>query len=629
MATESIGEYEFGGFRIDVAARRLLAPDASPLDLSARAFDVLLFLVEQRGTDVSKERLMSAVWPDTVVEENNLNQAITQLRRALGDQRNAPRFIMTVPGRGYRLVAKVTEGGPTVLAASPGSAAVVLPAQALLRPPDRWSHRRALVLGAILAVALAAAVLALMRIPRVATEAAIGTLAVLPFRPLLPEQGNPALERGMADSLIGQISALPNIAVQSLGAVDNLRDADKDPIVVGKQLGVAAVLEGTLQRQDGRIRVTARLLRVSDGHSLWGGQFDEQMSGIFEIQDSISRQVMRRLAPHLTTNALPRPATPPTQNAEAYQLYAMGVFNFQRRDIDGTPAAVESFNAAIRADPNYALAWAALATVRSMQSAFGILPAQVALPDAKRAAQRAIDLDPTMAQGQAAMGQVLVQYENRYPEGENFYRRALELDPNLGIAHLWTSINNLYLGRTEIALNAARRAQELEPGSMPFSANVGRALYYSRNYDAAAAHLRRLITLVPTFDDAHTLLGRTLLQQGKIDEALAQFRARNRTSPGSFGDIGRAHAAAGRRRDAQAQIDKLKTLALQGFGVSYDVAGIHALLGETAAACSALQLALTDHSQAIGLLRVDPDLDRLRDQRCYAEVERQLYAVTR
>lgn len=627
MATDSIGEYEFGGFRVDVAARRLLTPDGNPVDLSARAFDVLLHLLEHRGTDVSKERLMNAVWPDTVVEENNLNQAITLLRRALGDQRNAPRFIMTVPGRGYRFVAKVVaraDGDTLSHVAVPAPPASPLSVPGPVPPGGRWSRSKMRAVGLIFAVGLVTAVLVVMRMHPAAGETPVDSLAVLPFRPLLVEHDNPALELGMADSLINQISALPGVTVRSLGTVANLRGAGLDPLVVGRQLGVAAVLEGTLQEQKDRIRVTARLLRVSDGRSLWSGQFDEQISGIFEVHDAISKQVMRRLATHPDDTAVPRPTT---RNTEAYQLYAAGVFNFQRRDIDGTPAAVESFNAAIHADPNYAQAWAALATVRSMQSAFGILPAQIALPDAKRAAQRAIELDPAMALGQAAMGQVLVQYENRFLEGEEIYRRALELDPRLGIAHLWTSINDLYLGRIEVALTAARRAQELEPGNMPFSVNVGRVLYYSRNYDAAAAHLRRLIALVPTFDDAHTLLGRALLQQGRVEDALAQFRARNRTSPGSFGDVGRAYAAAGRAGEAQAEITKLGVLAQQGFGVSYDLAGIHALLGNAVLACNALKQARADHSQAIGLLRVDPDFDRLRDQPCYVEVERAVYGT--
>jgi tetratricopeptide (TPR) repeat protein len=181
------------------------------------------------------------------------------------------------------------------------------------------------------------------------------------------------------------------------------------------------------------------------------------------------------------------------------------------------------------------------------------------------------------------------------------------------------------MGRTEEALTEARRAQELEPSNLAFSANVGSVLYYSRQYDAATAHLTRLLVLVPTFDDARSIIGRARRHQGNVDAALAQFEARSRTSPGSFGDIGRAYAVAGRRSDADAEIEKLRAKSLQGFGVEYDIAGIHALLGEFGPACAALAQALHDHSQMIGALPLDPDFDGMREQKCLADVTRELH----
>jgi tetratricopeptide (TPR) repeat protein len=262
------------------------------------------------------------------------------------------------------------------------------------------------------------------------------------------------------------------------------------------------------------------------------------------------------------------------------------------------------------------MAWSSLAGVLCAQSAFGIKPAAVVLPEAKVAAQRAIDLDSELAEAQAAMGHVLVQLEHRYAEGERYYQRARELNPNLGFVRLWSSINCLYLGRPDEALAEARRAQELEPANLAFSANVGRMLYYSRQYEAATAHLDRLLTLMPTFADALSISGRTLLHQGKVDAALVRFAARNRTSPGSFGDMGRAYAMGGRRAEAHAEIEELRAKAQTGFGMSYDIAGIHALLGEFRPACEALNQALNDHSQLVGTLPLDPDFDGMREQPC-------------
>ena len=610
MSSPATGDYEFDDFRVDVSGRRLRKLDATPVELSARAFDVLLYLLEHPGEDVSKERLTNAAWPNTIVEENNLNQAITSLRRALGETRSEPRYIMTVAGRGYRFVGKVTP----VAKATP-------------RAPDTRLSGRVMALGIALLIALGAALFFALQPAAETPLGEVTSIAVLPFRAITREQSNPALELGMADALISQVSEVPGITVRPLSTVARHAGTDKDPLEIGRTLGVFAVLEGTLQKEDDRLRVTARLLRVSDGRSLWSGRFDEKMSGIFQVQDSIASLVMQTLAQHLGTQAPQHRARQPTLNADAYQLYASGIFNWQRRDIDGTDAGVADFRAAIREDPNYALAWSALASVLCAQSAFGIKTAPTVMPEAKLAAQHAIDLDSELAEAHAAMGQVLVQYEHRFAEGERFYSRARELNPNLGIARLWSSINYLFLGRADEALAQARRAQELEPSNLAFSANVGRVLYFSRQYEAAADHLNRLLTLVPTFDDARSLLGRTLMQQGKFDAALVQFNARNRTSPGSFGDIGRAFAMAGRTAEAHAEIEKLRVKHQAGFGVSYDIAGIHALLGEFVPACTALASALQDHSQTIGVLRLDPDFDGMRDEQCVRDVIRALDAV--
>jgi tetratricopeptide (TPR) repeat protein len=321
----------------------------------------------------------------------------------------------------------------------------------------------------------------------------------------------------------------------------------------------------------------------------------------------------------------PKARRRPTLSVEAYQLYASGIFNWQRTDIDGKRAAVEDFRAAIREDPSYALAWAALAGVRAAQSAFGLEPATVAFPEAKLAAQRAIELDPELADAYAAMGQVLVQYEHRAAEGETYYERARGLNPNLAIVRLWTALNYLMMGRTDDALAEARRAQELEPSNLAFGANVARIQYFKRDYDGAIATVRRLLVLVPGFDDARSILGRSLLQQGRFDAALSEFNARSKASPASFGDLGRLYAASGKVTEANAEIEALRTKAAEGFGTAYDIAGIYARLGEFTAACSALDQALRDHSQSVMVLRLDPDFDAMRDQPCVAEVSRSLY----
>ncbi len=220
---------------------------------------------------------------------------------------------------------------------------------------------------------------------------------------------------------------------------------------------------------------------------------------------------------------------------------------------------------------------------------------------------------------------MLVQYERKYAEGEALYREARELDPSAGLIRLLTSINYLHLGLGQEALEEARRAQELEPGTLPFAVNVGMVHYYQRDYDAAIAEFERVLSLDPRFDHARSLLGRALLQRGDPGAALAHFAARVRPTLGSFGDPGRAYAVMGRRADALEEIEFLKAKGQEGFGTAYDIASVHALLGDVPEACAALSDALDDHSMAIGFLRVDPDFDRLRDHSCFSAVMARLY----
>jgi DNA-binding winged helix-turn-helix (wHTH) protein/TolB-like protein/Flp pilus assembly protein TadD len=596
--------YQFQGFRLDVLQRQLRDPQGHVVELPTRAFDTLVYLLQHHGEDVSKERLMQAVWPGTVVEENNLSQAITVLRRAFGDKRTAPRFLMTVPGRGYRFIAELSESAAAATAEAGSSAAP------LARRP------RAVVWLASLAVLVAAA-LAVRALWPAAPPDAADSLAVLPFTPLVVQQGDPALELGMAETLITHISTLPGVAVRPIGAVRRYATPEQDPHAAGRELGVAIVLAGSIQTRGDRIRVASRLIRIADGRTLWSERFDARMSTIFDVQDAIAEAVMSTLADQLGAappeHSLPRA----TENPEAYRWYLSGVYNRQRHAL---PAAAANFRAATAEDPHYAQAWSSLSAMLAAMGVFNMQPPDAVYPEAKAAARRALEINSGLAEAHAALGHVLVQYEARFAEGESLYKTARELDPGNGLIRLWTSINFLHLGRGAEALEQARLAQALEPGTLPFAAQVAMVLYHTRAYDDAVAELQRLLQLQPQFDHARSLLGRALLAQGEYDAALGHFQARRSPSPGSFGDIGRAYAAMGKRSDAYAEIDELRRRGRDGFAVSYDIASIHAMLGEVPEACAALLDATRERSMSIGLLPLDPAFDRLRDAPCYQHV---------
>jgi serine/threonine-protein kinase len=577
--------YEFEGFRLDAVRRQLRDRAGELLDVPARAFDTLVYLIEHRAEIVPKERLMQAIWPKSVVEENNLSQAISALRRLLGDERNEPRFVMTVPGRGYRFIASVTEIADT----------------------GESSHAPTPT-----------------PVPASGAPARLDSVAVLPFKSLLPGQANPALELGMADTLIGELSTLPHLRVSPLGTVRRYAMPDQDPIKAGAELGVAAVLEGSLQTQVERLRVTARLLRVRDGQSLWSGRFDETISDVFAIQDSIAARVIEALRPALSD----RPAaasTRQTQNLGAYQFYIAGLFSQLRRDEDGLPDAVRNFEAAIQADPRYVRAWAGLSVSLAVQAVFGTQPPMAVFPRAKEAAVHALALDPESAEALGAFGHILAQYENQFADAERFYLRARERAPNNAHLQLWIAINQAHQGNVDRALVEIQRAIDIEPRTLAYSAIQAMMYYYHRSFDEAVAHLQHLIDIEPQFDQARTFLGKAWLQKGDAARAIEHFNARVNATPGSFGDLGCAYAQAGRTPEARAQIARLRKLGEQGYGVEYDLAAIHAALGDIPEACRCLERALDDHSQLIGFVRVDPALDKLRNEPAYARVLARLY----
>ena len=602
--------YEFGSFRFDSLKRQLFDAEGRALDLPARSTEALLLFLQRRGEDVSKEQLMKALWPNTVVEENSLNQAIFALRRALGDDANAPRFIMTLPGRGYRFIAE-----------EPALPQVPAPAAEPVSTRPRY-----LVVG-IAAALIAVGVLAAVFWPRgVSTNAAPVSVAVLPFTALLSEQSDPALELGMTDTLISQLGTVRGVTVSSLSAVRRAAGADVEATVAGKTLGVDAVLESTILKQGERIRVSSRLIRVRDGQTLWVGKFDESISDIFAVQDSIAERVMRTLAPRLASQAQPARLRS-TENAEAYQLYLSGFYQQQRRDIDGLPMAVEKFEAAILMDAGYAQAWGALSRALAAQGVFGTQPPMDVFPRAKEAALKAVELDPESAEAQAALAHVLAVYDRKYPEAEEHYTLAKRLSPNTPEYYLLSSINHANLGRPQEAIAEARRALEIEPANILFSTNLGMLLYFNRSYDKAEAELRRVVELQPRFDHARNFLGRTLLAQGDIDGALTQFAGRSNPTPGSRADPGRVYALANRRAEALLEIDKVRALGTQGFGVSYDLATIYTALGDKPHACEALEAAFLDRSAFLGVLRLDPAMDGLRAEPCFADATRRLYGT--
>jgi DNA-binding winged helix-turn-helix (wHTH) protein/TolB-like protein/Flp pilus assembly protein TadD len=601
------GVFEFGEFRLESPTRRLLRA-GEPVALTPKVFDTLLYLVEHRGTTLTKDELLTALWPDVVVEENNLGQNISKLRSVLGETRGENRYIATIPGHGYRFVAPVTvvtDEAETDRPATGGAA----PLEAS-RGPSRYV-RPAIVAGLLAGGVLLGVALSDGTFSR-GRDTPVRTLAVLPFKPLVSDNRNQALEVGMADSLIVKLGGIRHLTVRPLGVVRRYGDPEQNPVSAGRELGVEAVLDGHIQRSADRIRVTVQLVRVADQTQLWASQFDEQFTNIFAVQDAISERVARALALELTGEEREQVVRRHTTDAEAYERYLRGRFFME---LAQPHRAIELFEAAVQRDPGFAAAHAGLADIYSRLPIAIDAASREPIAKAKAAALTAVSLDDRLPEAYAALGWIAFYYEWDWPSSEAHFQRALQLNPDdfsahLGYAHL-LSITN----RHEEAMREVNRALEIEPRSPLADTLKGQFLFHARQYEGAAEQLRTTLERYPTFWIALLQLGTVYQRGGRHEEALAAF-----TKAGESGDswtpvarIGHALAVFGQREAALRTLDELHAAGERTFVPPYHLALVYHGLRDPASTLRWLERAYEERDVRLVFLGVDPAWDSLRE----------------
>jgi DNA-binding winged helix-turn-helix (wHTH) protein/TolB-like protein len=615
--------YEFGDFALDVGQQRLTRRDTGEaIPLTTKVFDTLVCLVERPGETLDKEFLLRSVWPGVIVEENSLTQNVSTLRQILGETRGENRYIATIARRGYRFVAKVTRREEAAVPVTQlSSVAEPNPAGVTGKREIPWRTLTALAVLAILTTLIAW--LQRPAAPGPIVAASSQTLAILPFRPLLPAERNESLELGMAESLISNLGRYSPQAISPLSSVRRYAALNQDAIAAGRELRVDTVLDGSLQRRGDRLRVSVRLLRVSDGRQLWAQSFDQDFTSIFDVQDVISARVAQALSVRWLGDGATRGA-PYTQDPEAYALYASGRFAWTRQNEPGLVAAVDFFERAIARDPQYALAYAGLADSYAVMGVFGIRAPHEVFPKARQAVERALSIDPDLAAAHSALGHIKVQFEHDWDGAAKEYARAVELDPALALTY--HRIARLYgmQGDIERGLAASQRAQQLEPLWLWPRVGEGDLLYYARRYDECIRQLEQVLVLDDRADNARSSLIRGLLAKADYGRALVEIEKRPIQAPGSHALRAQALALSGHRAEANAELDRVLAQSREHYVSPYEIAMIYASLADTNNAFLWLGRAMEDRSALVNFLAQEPTFDALHADPRFAALVQQL-----
>ena len=389
-------------------------------------------------------------------------------------------------------------------------------------------------------------------------------IAVLPFKAVVPENRDQVLELGMADTLIAKLSNSREIVVSSLNSVRKYVALEQDPVAAGRELQVNSVLEGNVQKSGDHIRVTARLINVSDGSSVWTATFDEKFTDVFAVQDAISQKVADALALQLSGEEKKRLTKRYTDNLEAYQLYLTGRYHHAKLIPPEIREAIRFFQEAIHLDPNYAMAYVGLAEAHRSLAITSDVPSKEALPQAKAAAEKALELDESLAEAHASLSFSLTWFDWDWVNAEKEAKRAIALNPNSSFGHFAYAHVLSDLGRHEEAIAEGAKAVELEPVFLLFNALEGMFLHHAGRNDEAAVRLQKTLELDPGFWVTHLTLGKVYIQQRKYPQAIAEFTKAKELSHGNSeatASIGYVAALSGDESKAHAVLDELKTLS--------------------------------------------------------------------
>jgi len=578
--------------------------------LPPKAFDALVLLVENAGHLLEKEELLRKVWPGTFVEESNLTQHISILRKALQDGEGGFQYIETVPRRGYRFIAEVRElsGIATDTGFLPDST------------PSRHRFRRPASAIAVLVVLLAASIstLAVWKRLRGPAPEPIQSLAVLPLRNLSGDPAQDYFAEGMTEALITDLARIPGLKVISRTSIMQYKDSHKRLPQIARELGVDGVVEGSVLRSGDRVRITAQLVRGATDRHIWAASYERDVRDLVTLEDGVSRSIAEQIQKQIAPRAPRQLASSAAVSPQAREDYLKGRYFWNRRSEAGYLKAIEYFQAAVGEDPQYAQAYAGLADAYAL---LGSMPNSTAPRDktmrrAKETALTALHLDDSLADAHTSLAFVEMHYEWKFREAEREFKRAIDLDPNYSTAHQWYAFDLVAMGRLDEAVAEIKRARQTDPLSAIVNTDLAEMLYFDRNYDEALRQARATVEMDPNFAYAHRVMERIYDEKHMFPEAIAEGQraaALSGDDTWMLLELAHTYLLAGKKADMQDCLRRVANLSPGGnLPDVYAIAEIYVALGDADRALKVLESQYRRREGGLILLNADPCFDSLK-----------------
>jgi len=569
----------FGPFEADPRAGELRKHGVK-LKLVGQPFEVLAMLLECPGELVTREELRARLWPtDTFVDfDHGLNAAVNKLRDALNDSAEKPNYVETLPRRGYRFI----------------SAVGLHDSQNLLGEP---------------------------RSPK------IQSLVVLPLENFSKDPEEEYFTDGMTDQLITNLAQIGALRVISRTSAMRYKGTKKPLQEIARELHVDAVVEGAVMWVGGRVRISAQLIEAPTDHHLWAASYERDLRDVLSMQEEVTRAIVSEIRVKLTAQEQARLANRHPINPEAYKLYLKGRYHWNKRSLEGFQKAIEYFHLAAAKDPAYALAYVGLADTYTYFSFFDVVPPREAMPKAKAAAARALEIDNRLGEAHVSLGYVSYMYDWDWPAAGKHFEQALTLNPAYSRAHTFYPFYLSSLGRSEEALAVAKYSLDLDPASPAVSHSLAVQLYLARQFDNAIAQVHKTLELDPNFAISYELLGEVYVSRGMYRESLSELEKYSALSRGramSLALLGYAHARLGERSQALGVLRQLEAASKQSYTPPFSFAVVYAGLGEKDQAFAWLEKAYGERTSRLGYFKVEPLWDPLRTDPRFADLVRRI-----